>query len=88
MKVEATITAPSSIDELIAHGRQLEELGYDTIMLVGAIFYVVADSQLLTQGKTDGKCLWLEGAGEEFLRTIPEYQYPKVSYGEHLKHVK
>ena len=33
MKVEATITAPSSIDELIAHGRQLDELGYDTILI-------------------------------------------------------
>jgi probable F420-dependent oxidoreductase len=33
MKVEATITAPSSIDELIMHGRQLDELGYDTILV-------------------------------------------------------
>lgn len=33
MRVEATITAPSSIQELIAHGRELEELGYDTILV-------------------------------------------------------
>ncbi len=33
MRVEATITAPSSIQELISHGRELEELGYDTILV-------------------------------------------------------
>lgn len=33
MKVEATITAPSSIDDLIAHGRELDELGYNTILV-------------------------------------------------------
>jgi len=33
MKVEATITAPSSIDDLIAHGRELDALGYDTILV-------------------------------------------------------
>ncbi len=33
MRVEATITAPSSIQELIAHGRELEDLGYDTILV-------------------------------------------------------
>jgi probable F420-dependent oxidoreductase len=33
VKVEATITAPSGIDDLIAHGRQLDDLGYDTILI-------------------------------------------------------
>ncbi len=33
MRIEATITAPSSIQELAAHGRQLEDAGYDTILV-------------------------------------------------------
>jgi probable F420-dependent oxidoreductase len=33
MKVEATITAPGSIDEIIAHGRELDDLGFDTILV-------------------------------------------------------
>ena len=33
MRVEATITAPSSIAELAQHGRDLEAAGYDTILV-------------------------------------------------------
>ena len=33
MRVEATITAPSSIAELAEHGRDLEAAGYDTILV-------------------------------------------------------
>jgi probable F420-dependent oxidoreductase len=33
VRMEATITAPSSIQELAEHGRQLEEAGYDTILV-------------------------------------------------------
>ena len=33
MRVEATITAPSSIAELVEHGRDLEAAGYDTILV-------------------------------------------------------
>lgn len=33
MKIEATITAPESIDELAAHARELDALGYDTILV-------------------------------------------------------
>lgn len=33
MRVEATITAPSGLQELAAHGRRLEEAGYDTILV-------------------------------------------------------
>ncbi|MCS7275697.1 MAG: TIGR03617 family F420-dependent LLM class oxidoreductase [Dehalococcoidia bacterium] len=33
MKVEATITAPSSIDDIVNHARHLEELGFDTILV-------------------------------------------------------
>ena len=33
MRVEATITAPSSISELAEHGRALEETGYDTVLV-------------------------------------------------------
>ena len=33
MRVEATITAPSGIQELVEHGRSLEEAGYDTILV-------------------------------------------------------
>jgi probable F420-dependent oxidoreductase len=33
MRVEATITAPSSISELVEHGRDLEAAGYDTILV-------------------------------------------------------
>ncbi len=33
MRVEATITAPSSVQELASHGRDLEQAGYDTILV-------------------------------------------------------
>ncbi len=33
MRIDATITAPSSIEELAGHGRRLEEIGYDTILV-------------------------------------------------------
>ncbi len=33
MRVEATITAPSTIAQLVEHGRRLEELGFDTILV-------------------------------------------------------
>ena len=33
MRVEATITAPSSIAELVEHGRDLDAAGYDTILV-------------------------------------------------------
>ena len=33
MKIEATVTAPSSIEELAAHARELDALGYDTLLV-------------------------------------------------------
>ena len=33
MKIEATITAPANLEELITHGRHLEEIGFDTILV-------------------------------------------------------
>jgi probable F420-dependent oxidoreductase len=33
MKIEATLTAPDSIEDLVRHGRRLEEVGYDTILV-------------------------------------------------------
>lgn len=33
MRIDATITAPSSIEELAGHGRRLEDTGYDTILV-------------------------------------------------------
>ena len=33
MQVEATITAPSSLQDLIRHGSRLEEIGFDTILV-------------------------------------------------------
>ncbi len=33
MKIEATITAPSTIEELARHGRELDEIGYDSILV-------------------------------------------------------
>ncbi|CAB1369247.1 TIGR03617 family F420-dependent LLM class oxidoreductase [Denitratisoma oestradiolicum] len=33
MKIEATITAPPSIEELARHARELDELGYDSILV-------------------------------------------------------
>jgi probable F420-dependent oxidoreductase len=33
MKIEATITSPATIAELAAHARQLDELGYDTLLV-------------------------------------------------------
>lgn len=33
MKIEATITSPATLAELSAHGRRLEEIGFDTILV-------------------------------------------------------
>ena len=33
MKIEATLTAPAGIDDLIRHGRRLDEIGYDSILV-------------------------------------------------------
>jgi probable F420-dependent oxidoreductase len=33
MKIEATITAPDSIEELAAHARELDRLGYDSLLV-------------------------------------------------------
>jgi probable F420-dependent oxidoreductase len=33
MKVEATLTAPEGLADLIRHGRKLDEIGYDTILV-------------------------------------------------------
>lgn len=33
MKIEATITAPLTLDALVQHTRELHELSYDTILV-------------------------------------------------------
>ena len=42
------------------------------LMIVGIILFGMASMSTLRVIRSDGKYVWLEGAGSEFLATLPE----------------